>query len=266
MAGTMSVEEAIAEQSDEPTEEEKKKAENEAFWANLKEQASEKSKKEAQAKHQQAKDESPSGDPFADALVRLSKQAGNKALIDQYVAEQGVVPYSQHVEMDPAYAQSLKGMEQYLSGEYEERLRREGAAQIMQGQQLQSQIGQTTQAMGSRGMGRVAQLGAASKTDMMAQLQMNIDQAARDAFQAQKEASVEMRNIMMANLEQQKALHGWEDDDITLAQNQADGWIQAQQNLMSLMITEGRLETAEQWEAFGMWSGKAYQELSLKHI
>lgn len=197
-------------------------------------------------------------------VFTLAAKNALQELLQKTQTQQTVDKYSQQVPLDPAYAAAMEMLQKQMGGtsELETNLKRQAAEQIMQGQQLEGQIGQTTQAMGSRGMGRVAQLQRASELDLLGELTSKQFEAGEQARAAGIQASQEMREIMRYNLEAQAAKHGWNNDELTQQQNAADGFIQSQQNLLALMIEADRMDDDASWENFGKWSAMAWKEWS----
>ena len=185
---------------------------------------------------------------------------------DRYAAQrrpmEAVEAASKHVEMDPYYGDQLAYLSEQLGGQagYEQDQYAKAAQQIMQSSQLEGQIGQTTQAMGSRGMGRVAQLQRASSLDMLTQLTGAQAQAKRDALDAGLQVSGEIRAVMDQNLKAQAAKHEWDDNVLKNMQNESNDFMTAQQNMLANLIETGHMESDGAWERFGEIAKQAWEE------
>ena len=204
---------------------------------------------------------------FTNALAELANKAQNRAAQIGQVAGQrrqmeAVEAASQHVEMDPYYGDQLAYLAEQLGGQagYEQDQYAKAAQQIMESSQLEGQIGQTTQAMGSRGMGRVAQLQRASDLDMLTQLTSAQAQAKRDALDAGLQVSGEMRAIMDQNLKAQAAQHEWDDNKIKNMQNESNDFLTAQNNMLQNLIETDHMDSDWAWEEFGRISKQAWEE------
>lgn len=198
----------------------------------------------------------------ANLKMNAQAQASLQELLQKTKSKEAADAASKHVEMDPYYGDQLAYLSEQLGGQagYEQDQYAKAAQQIMQGSQLESQIGQTTQAMGSRGMGRVAQLQRASSLDMLTQLTGAQAQAKRDALDAGLQVSGEIRAVMDQNLKAQAAKHEWDDNVLKNMQNESNDFMTAQQNMLANLIETGRMEEDGEWHKFGEISKQAWEE------
>jgi len=204
------VEEAIAEQKGEPTEEEKDKARNEALWAQVKAEA--------------------------DAAEEAKKK---------------IMPVDPGVE---EHIQYLQGLREDIEGSYEERLRRQVGAQAMAKYRTEGpggQMAQTTQQMGSRGMGRMAQVANLSEQQYLHELIQGQNLAAETAMNASREITSEIGNMLKLNLETQAEVHQWDVDQKTHMQNQFNEAITVFNNIWAEQMSAGNLDTESEWEEIG---------------
>jgi hypothetical protein len=164
-------------------------------------------------------------------------------------------------EMDPNLMGALQWLQQQVhTGEYEEDLRRMAQKKLMKGQELGQQIGQTTQAMGSRGAGRVAQIQRASELDLQAQYADEIVKAKESATAAGIEASKAIAGIVQTNIDQYTAMHGLSMDERTMLMNEGNNLTQGLLNVMNSLITNGNLDTPEAMKKFGQFQAQAWRD------
>jgi hypothetical protein len=157
------------------------------------------------------------------------------------------------IPMDPeilAMIKQLGGWGEDFKGDYAARLKQQAGAQLMAG--MQDPTGQTAQQMGSRGMGRVAQLAQQSEATYLHEL-VGAQYAAEEmATTAAREITTEISELLKLNLDQQGVKHEWSNDAKTHMANQYNEYMTAIENMLTLMRDSGAMDTEAEWEALGL--------------
>ena len=154
--------------------------------------------------------------------------------------------------MDPQVAgmlQGISGWGQEEEGEYAESLMKQSGAQLMA--QMGDPSAQTSQQMGSRGMGRVAQLAQQSEATYLHELIGSQIAARETARAASSEVRTEMRELIDLNLKQQAQIHEWDDDERTHMANQYNEYMTAIENILGELSGAGALDTEAEWNVVG---------------
>jgi len=172
-------------------------------------------------------------------------------------AAPGATPESRGVPMDPnvqSQLESIQGLQQRTQETYEDRLRRLAGAQAMATYRTEGpggELAQTAQQMGSRGMGRMAQISAMGEQEYLHNLLQAQNAASETARSAALEISGEIRALLDQNLKTQSEVQAWDDAQKTHMSNQFNEAITIMENVQNMMMETGSLDTEAEWEALG---------------